>query len=208
MRESTKMRHQKLIDHDSLLWAQGLSFSGMDEAGRGPLAGPVVAACVVMPQTPLVVWVDDSKKLSETRRELVYEDIMQTALFVGVGQVEAEEIDAINILRATRLAMQRAAQGCPAELFLVDAMSGLDLPGDIRAIIKGDATSYSIAAASIVAKVTRDRELRLLDEVHPQYGFSANKGYGTAQHIQALRLHGPCAAHRLTFIGNLLSEQT
>ena len=174
--------------------------AGMDEAGRGPLAGPVVAACVIMPETPALLWVDDSKKLSESRRELVYEEIIGCAAGVGVGLVSAAEIDRINILEATRKAMRQAASMVTADLYLIDAVTGLGLNGMENAVIKGDALSYSIAAASIVAKVTRDRLMRELDAKYPQYSFAANKGYGTAAHIDALRSWGPCPEHRRTFI--------
>jgi len=197
-------RLQALLVTDGPLFEQGAAFSGMDEAGRGPLAGNVVAACVVMPREPLLPWVDDSKKLSEKRREIVFEEIMKTALFVGVGQASPEEIDAINILEATKNAMRRAAQGAPCDLFLIDAVKNLGLPGEERPIIHGDAVSYSIAAASIIAKVTRDRQMAELDRLYPGYGFTKHKGYGTAQHIQALKELGPCPAHRRSFIGNFL----
>ena len=189
---------------DGPLWAQGIRFAGMDEAGRGPLAGNVVAACVVMPPEPLIPWVDDSKKLSAVRGDLVYVEIMKTALFVGVGQASPEEIDQFNILEATKIAMRRAAQGASAAVYLIDAVQGLGLDGEERGIIHGDALSYSIAAASIVAKVTRDRQLEEMDKLYPGYGFAQHKGYGTAQHIAALRNLGPCPAHRRSFIGHFV----
>lgn len=195
---------QALIQTDAPLWAQGIAFAGMDEAGRGPLAGNVVAACVVMPPEPLLLWVDDSKKLSPARRDQVYDEILKTALFVGVGQASPEEIDEINILEATKNAMRRAAAGAPASLFLIDALQGLGLPGEERGIIHGDALCYSIAAASIIAKVTRDRQMPELDEKYPGYGFARHKGYGTAQHIAALKALGPCPAHRRSFIGHFV----
>ena len=180
----------------------GLVVAGMDEAGRGPLVGNVVTACVVMPPEPLLLWVDDSKKLSESRREQVYEEIMRTALYVGVGQATPREIDEMNILQATKQAMRSAASQVPAELFLIDAVKDLGLHGREVPIIKGDATSYAIAAASIVAKVTRDRQMAELDRMYPDYGFIRNKGYGTKEHIEALRRLGPCPEHRRTFIGH------
>lgn len=203
----TKKREERLhilTQTDLPLWNEGICFAGMDEAGRGPLAGNVVAACVVMPASPLLPWVDDSKKLSPGRREQVFDEIMKTALFVGVGQASPEEIDEINILNATKNAMRRAAQGCPAELYLLDALSNLGLPGKERGIIHGDALCYSIAAASIIAKVTRDRQLLELEEKYPGYGFAQHKGYGTAQHIAALKEMGPCPAHRRSFIGKFV----
>lgn len=180
----------------------GMIVAGMDEAGRGPLAGNVVAACVVMPPEPLIQWVDDSKKLSESRREKVFEEIMATALYVGVGQATPREIDEMNILQATKKAMRIAASQVPAEVFLIDAVKELELNGREVPIIKGDATSYAIAAASIVAKVTRDRQLLELDRLYPEYGFARNKGYGTAEHIAALKRLGPCPEHRRSFIGH------
>lgn len=193
-----------LTQTDAPLWERGLAFAGMDEAGRGPLAGNVVAACVVMPPMPLLPWVDDSKRLSPARREKVFDEIMQTALFVGVGQATAAEIDEINILNATKNAMRRAAQGAPAALFLIDALEGLGLPGEERGVVHGDALCYAIAAASIVAKVTRDRQMLALDAEYPGYGFARHKGYGTPEHIAALRALGPCPAHRRSFIGHFI----
>lgn len=200
-------RHQRLMEltkTDEPLWAMGILFAGMDEAGRGPLAGNVVAACVAMPPKPLLEWVDDSKKLSPARREAVYGLIMETALYVGVGEAAPEEIDAVNILNATKEAMRRAAAGVPATLFLIDALSGLGLRGQERGIVHGDALCYSIAAASIVAKVTRDRQMEALDAQYPGYGFMKHKGYGTPEHIAALRALGPCPVHRKSFIGHFV----
>ena len=174
---------QLLADFD----AQYAAFvtAGMDEAGRGPLVGNVVAACVVMPKEPLILWVDDSKKLSEKRRESVYAEIMERALYVGIGQATPEEIDRMNILEATKKAMREAASQVPAEVFLIDAVKDLGLNGREIPMVKGDATSYAIAASSIVAKVTRDRQMLELDKQYPQYGFARNKGYGTPEHIAA-----------------------
>lgn len=195
-------RVRQLAQTDEAFWSQGIVLAGMDEAGRGPLVGNVVAACVVMPSTPLLPWVDDSKKLSEKRREQVYQEILATALYVGVGQATPAEIDEMNILEATRKAMREAAAQVPAEVFLIDAVTKLGLRGQEVPIIKGDATSYSIAAASIVAKVTRDHQLLELDARYPAYGFARNKGYGTQEHIAALRSLGPCQEHRRSFIGH------
>ena len=202
----TRKREERLaalLQTDGPLWQEGVAFAGMDEAGRGPLAGNVVAACVVMPSEPLLPWVDDSKKLSPMRREQVYQEIMDTALFVGVGQASPEEIDAINILEATKNAMRRAAMGAPASLFLIDALHGLGLPGEERGMIHGDALSYSIAAASIIAKVYRDHLMVQYDEIFPGYGFAGNKGYGAQAHMDAIRTLGPTPIHRRTFIRNM-----
>ena len=194
---------QLLADHDAFF--AGV-VAGIDEVGRGPLAGNVVTACVVMPKEPVLPWIDDSKKLSESRREKVYQEIMDIALYVGIGQATPEEIDRINILEATKKAMREAAAQVPADIFLIDAVTGLGLNGQEVPIIKGDATSYAIAAASIVAKVTRDRQLVELDKQYPAYGFARNKGYGTPEHIAALKEHGPCPAHRRSFIRNFTHE--
>ena len=194
----------EMMYYDRAYKAGGLVVAGMDEAGRGPLAGNVVTACVVMPEEPLLIWIDDSKKLSESRREKVYEEIIQNALFVGIGEVSPAEIDKINILQATRKAMRSAASSVPADIFLIDAVTGLGLNGREVPIIKGDASSYSIAAASIVAKVTRDRQMEELDKLFPEYGFARNKGYGTREHIEALKKFGPCPIHRRSFIGHFV----
>ena len=153
-----------------------------------------------MPEDPVIPWIDDSKKLSESRREKVFEEIMKHALYVGVGEISPEEIDRINILEATKNAMRKAASEVPADIFLVDAVTKLGLKGKAIPIIKGDATSYSIAAASIVAKVIRDRQMIELDKLYPEYGFARNKGYGTKEHIDALKRIGPCPVHRRSFI--------
>lgn len=205
--EKRRAHLQSLLATDTTYWQAGIRLAGMDEAGRGPLAGPVVAACVVMPAEPIIEWVDDSKRLSEARREQVYEQIMSMALFVGIGRAQPQEIDDINILQATFAAMRRAAEGAHAQVYLIDAVDGLGLDGQERALIHGDALSYSIAAASIVAKVTRDRELRLLDEQYPGYGFARHKGYGTAEHIQAIRALGPSPIHRRSFITRIVPER-
>jgi len=182
----------------------GVVVAGMDEAGRGPLVGNVVTACVVMPPDPVLPWMDDSKKLSESRREKVFDEIMALALHVGIGEASPEEIDEINILEATKKAMRQAAKQVPAQVFLIDAVTGLGLSGREVPIVKGDATSYAIAAASIVAKVTRDRQMREMDALYPQYGFARNKGYGTKEHIEALRKYGPCPLHRRSFISHFV----
>jgi ribonuclease HII len=197
-------RVRKLIEFDQRYRAVGCMIAGMDEVGRGPLAGNVVTACVVMPEEPAILWVDDSKKLSESRREKVFDEIMEHALYVGIGEVIPEEIDRINILEATRKAMREAAAQVPADTFLIDAVTKLGLNGQEIAVIKGDASSYNIAAASIVAKVTRDRQMIELDRLYPEYGFARNKGYGTKEHIEALKRIGPCPVHRRSFIGHFV----
>ena len=203
MRESAEAKLLRLTQIEETLWAQGLRVAGIDEVGRGPLAGPVVTACVCIPKEKLVPGVDDSKKLSEKRREALYPLLLQAADYVRTAFVPPEVIDEVNILNATKMAMEECAAGFDG-LFLVDAVSGLHLPGEVRSIVHGDALSYMIGAASIVAKVERDRYMVELDAQYPQYGFARNKGYGTAEHIAALKAFGPCPAHRRTFIGKIL----
>ena len=208
MRKQSMIRREdrvnELIAYDRQYRIPGVVVAGMDEVGRGPLAGNVVTACVVMPEEPLVLWVDDSKKLSESRREKVYEEIMAIAQFAEIGEIGPEEIDRINILQATKSAMRIAAGKVPADCFLIDAVTNLGLKGQEIPIIKGDATSYSIAAASIIAKVTRDRQMAEADRLYPEYGFARNKGYGTKEHIEALKKYGPCPIHRRSFIRNFI----
>ena len=204
MKKDWNARLIEISATDREIWQTGRAFAGIDEAGRGPLCGPVATACVVMPPEPLLLYVDDSKKLSEKRREEMYDKILETAVYARVELAQPEEIDRDNILRATKRAMADAAQDAPRDLFLVDAISTLDVPGEVRGIVHGDALCYSIAAASILAKVTRDRIMRELDAMYPQYGFAKNKGYGTAEHIAALKQYGPCPVHRRSFIGNFV----
>ena len=197
-------RIRTLTEFDRRYCTGSCVVAGMDEVGRGPLAGSVVTACVVLPEEPHILWIDDSKKLSEARREKVYDEIMNIALYVGIGEVGPDEIDRINILEATRKAMKEAASQVPADVFLIDAVTGLGLKGKEISVIKGDASSYSIAAASIVAKVTRDRQMIKMDYLYPEYGFARNKGYGTKEHIEALKRIGPCPIHRKSFIGHFV----
>ncbi len=197
-------RAEELMAFDYPYKKNGSVVAGMDEVGRGPLAGNVVTACVVMPDEPIIPWIDDSKKLSESRREKLYDEIMKHALYVGIGEVTPGEIDEINILQATRKAMRAAASAVPADIFLIDAVTDLGLNGQEIPVIKGDASSYSIAAASIIAKVFRDRQMIKLDALYPEYGFARNKGYGTREHIEALKKYGPCPLHRRSFIGHFI----
>lgn len=179
---------------------------GIDEVGRGPLAGPVVAGAVILPADCEILWLNDSKKLSEKKRELLYDEIMEKAVAVGIGAVSPERIDEINILQATYEAMRIAISklSVKPDLLLNDAVKipGVELPQ--VPIIKGDAKSVSIAAASIVAKVTRDRMMVQYEELYPGYEFASNKGYGSARHIAALKSLGPCPIHRRSFIGNFV----
>ena len=175
---------------------------GIDEAGRGPLAGPVVAGAVILPKDEKILYVNDSKKLSEKKREMLYDEIMDRALAVGVGIVGPERIDEINILQATYEAMRMAVAQLKVQpdILLNDAVTIPDLPIRQVPIVKGDAKSVSIAAASIIAKVTRDRLMREYDQIFPEYDFASNKGYGTRSHIEALKALGPAPVHRRTFI--------
>ncbi len=200
-------RLEKLSAPDRAFWAQdGVVLAGMDEVGRGPLAGPVVACCAAMPKEPLIERVNDSKKLSEMRREALYPVLTTTALGYALGWVWPETIDEINILEATKLAFKQAYEAMPVKPtdVLIDAIRGLDIPARQHPIVHGDALSYSIACASVIAKVGRDRYMIEQDALYPQYGFARNKGYGTAEHMEALRRHGPCPIHRRSFIGRFV----
>jgi len=180
---------------------------GIDEVGRGPLAGPVYAAAVILPKNSNILYINDSKKLSEKRREELYDVIMKEAIAVGIGYSTHERIDEINILQATYEAMYKAVNSLSVkpQLLLVDAVHIPQLEMyEQESIIKGDAKSMSIAAASIIAKVTRDRLMKELDEKYPGYGFASNKGYGSAEHIEALKKFGPTEIHRKSFIGNFI----
>lgn len=181
---------------------------GIDEAGRGPLAGPVVAAAVVLPKGLTIPYVNDSKKLTERRRELLYPEIMEKALAVGVGIVSPQRIDEINILQATYEAMRQAIAQLSVrpDLLLNDAVRIPEVEIPQVPIIKGDAKSISIACASVIAKVTRDRMMVQYDELYPAYGFAGHKGYGSAAHIEMIRRIGPCPIHRRTFIKNFMGQ--
>ena len=205
--EKELQRLQKLTEIDRTYWDQpGVILAGMDEVGRGPLAGPVVVGCVVMPPEPLLPYINDSKKLSEKRREALYEQIIETSLAHATAWVGPEVIDAINILEATKRGFAEAfAQiDLPVTDVLIDALQGLAIPARQHPLIHGDALSYSIGAASILAKVARDRYMIEQDALYPQYGFARNKGYGTAEHIAALKKYGPCPIHRRSFIGHFV----
>lgn len=191
-----------MLIHDTVLYEKGYRFiAGVDEAGRGPLAGPVVAAAVVLHRNTLIPGMDDSKKLSESRRESLYEEILQNAAGYGIGIVDRESIDRINILRASLEAMRLAVINLPIEpdFLLIDGPYVPDTNFPSEAMPHGDSLSPPIAAASIIAKVTRDRIMRKLDRMYPQYGFSRNKGYPTPQHLAALDEFGPCEIHRRSF---------
>ena len=177
--------------------------AGIDEAGRGPLAGPVVAACVVLPFGKRPEGLNDSKLLTPRQREALFETILELARGCGLGVVSAPEIDRLNILRATHLAMRQALDALPPgmqpDLVLIDGLPVRPFPVDQVALVKGDSRSASIAAASILAKVTRDRLMCEYDALYPMYGFAGHKGYGSAAHLRALAAHGPCPLHRRSF---------
>lgn len=206
MKEKEKERLINLKKIEAEFFDKGIKYiAGIDEAGRGPLAGPVVVASVIMPEDSMIEGVNDSKKISENKREKLYEIIIKEAITYSVGIVYQEEIDDINILQATKKALTMAVEHLEVKpnVILVDALTGIDTLGiPFESIIKGDAKCYSIAAASIIAKVTRDRIMREWDKVYPEYGFASHKGYGTAKHIAAIKEYGPCPLHRKTFLKN------
>lgn len=176
---------------------------GIDEAGRGPLAGPVVVGAVIMPKESFIEGINDSKKVSEKKREKLYNLITKEAISYSVGIVDHNKIDEINILNATKLGLKMAIQSLDVrpDLILVDALNNIDTCGiPYKSIIKGDAKVYAISCASIIAKVTRDRIMREWDNIYPEYGFEKHKGYGTATHIAVIKEKGPCMIHRRTFI--------
>ena len=205
-RETPQEKLIRLTRIEEELWAQGKIIAGIDEVGRGPLAGPVVTACVSIPRDKLVLGVDDSKKLSEKKREALFDQLKSAADYCETCFMWPEIIDEINILNATKRAMEACGAGFSGT-FLIDAVTGLHLPGEIHPLIHGDALSYMIGAASIIAKVTRDRYMIEMDAKYPMYGFARNKGYGTAEHIAALKEFGPCPIHRRSFIGGILGEK-
>lgn len=208
MKEKEFERLKELKNFEKNLYDTGLEYiAGIDEAGRGPLAGPVVVGIVIMRPDSFIEGINDSKKISEKKRELLYEKITEEAIDWAVGIVDQNEIDEINILNATKKALTRAISNLKVkpERILVDALEHIDTCGiPYTSIIKGDAKVYSISAASIIAKVTRDKIMKEYDEMYPQYGFSGHKGYGTAKHIQSIKQYGPCPIHRKSFIKNFI----
>lgn len=207
-KELIRLQTLKQIEEDYYKKNDAIQYiGGIDEAGRGPLAGPVVVASVILPRDSMIEGVNDSKKVSEKKRELLYEQIIQEAISYGVGIIDPKEIDEINILNATKkgLTTSLLELSIKPDLILVDALTQIDTLGiPYQSIIKGDAKSYSIAAASIIAKVTRDRIMRQWEEIYPQYGFEKHKGYGTAMHIAAIKENGICTIHRKSFVKNFI----
>lgn len=192
-----------MLQYEQNLQQQGCVYiAGIDEAGRGPLAGPMVVAGVIMPLDDIIEGVNDSKKLSEKKRDKLFDLIMQKAIDVQVAVIGHQQIDQLNILNATKLGMMQCINGfANVDHVLIDAVK-LETAVPTTSIIHGDALSYSIAAASIIAKVTRDRLMVEYDKQYPQYNFAKHKGYGTKEHVALLQQHGPCAIHRKTFIKN------
>ena len=208
--EKQKLLLEEMLTSERKLWQQGYEFiAGVDEVGRGPLAGPVVAAAVVLPKDFSVLGINDSKKVTEKKREELFPIIKETAIAYGIGVVDHQVIDEINILEATKIAMKEAIENLKTDLLnkkekvidyiLIDALT-LDVDVPQKAMIKGDAKSVSIAAASILAKVTRDHMMIEYDKVYPGYSFASNKGYGTKAHYEGLNNLGLCPIHRKTFL--------
>ena len=200
--------HKELFEYDSAVRNDFPLICGVDEAGRGPLAGDVYAAAVILEDDTLIEYLNDSKKISEKRRELLFDEIKEKAKAWCIATASVVEIDSLNILQATMLAMKRAVEGLGMEpdMALVDGNRLPELSCPAQCVIKGDATSASIAAASVLAKVARDRYMRELDQAYPQYQFSQHKGYGTKLHCDMLRQYGPSPVHRRTFLKKILGE--
>ena len=208
MKEKEEERLQKLKAYEMELYKSGLQYiCGIDEAGRGPLAGPVVVGCVILPKDSFIEGINDSKKIAEKKREKLYEEITKQAISWSVGIVDQKEIDELNILQATKKAVTIAINSLKVkpDRILVDALEHINTLGiPYTSIIKGDEKAYSISAASIIAKVTRDRIMYEWDKIYPQYGFALHKGYGTAKHIQAIKENGICMLHRKSFLKNYI----
>lgn len=211
MKEKEIERLNLLKEEENKLYDQGIEYiCGIDEAGRGPLAGPVVVGAVIMPKDSFIEGVNDSKKISEKKREKIYEQILEEAVAYSIGVIDRDVIDDINILNATKLGVKKAVSTLKQrpEVIMVDALTGIDTDGiPYISVVKGDAKNYSIAAASIIAKVTRDRMMKEWDEVYPDYGFAKHKGYGTAEHIRVIKEKGPCIIHRKSFIKNFVDVE-
>ncbi|MFA6308131.1 MAG: ribonuclease HII [Clostridia bacterium] len=182
------------------------NIAGIDEVGRGPLAGPVVTACVILPEDINILGIDDSKKLSAKKRERLFDEIQESAISIAIGIIDEKVIDEINILNATKTAMKSAVakMSKTPDILLIDAVKLEDLEIKQISIEKGDTLSVSIAAASIIAKVTRDRMMDEMDSIYPEYGFIRNKGYGTKEHIEAIKMYGLCPIHRISFTRNFV----
>ena len=208
MKEKEIERLNNLKAEELKLYERNIEYiCGIDEAGRGPLAGPVVVGAVILPQDSFIEGVNDSKKISEKKKKKIYDQIIEEAVAWSVGIVDEKTIDEINILNATKLGVKLALEGLKQkpDVIMVDALNNMDTLGiPYISVVKGDAKNYSIAAASIIAKVTRDRMMQEWDEVYPAYGFAKHKGYGTAEHIRIIKENGPCSIHRRSFIKNFV----
>lgn len=205
--EQELLRQKKMLETEERLWQDGYEFiAGVDEAGRGPLAGPVYAAAVILPKGIRLDGINDSKKLSPKKRDELYDEITQKALAYSVCSVSEEVIDEINILNATHLAMNNAVNGLKLkpDYVVIDGNSIKGMEILHETIVKGDAKSMSIAAASILAKVSRDRYITKMAKIYPEYGFENHKGYGTKEHTDAILKYGACEIHRKTFLKNIL----
>ncbi|MFP7477659.1 ribonuclease HII [Terribacillus saccharophilus] len=200
--QELREQYDRMCSFENTCYAKGKQYiAGIDEAGRGPLAGPVVAAAVILPRDAYIAGLNDSKQLSEAKREALYDQILDICIAYGVGIVSSQRIDEVNIYQAAKLAMLEAVDKleCQPDHVLVDAMPLSELSCTHESLIKGDQRSVSIAAASIIAKVTRDRMMKEADSAYPGYGFKDNMGYGTKQHLEALREQGITPLHRLSF---------
>ena len=200
---------KKLFDYDKSLMSEKVKLiAGMDEVGRGPLAGPVVVACVMMPYDEMIDGVFDSKKVTKKNRERLYDEIQKKAIAISIWKEEQDIIDTVNILNATKLSMKKAFENLTIkpDLLLIDAVK-MNICDNEKSIIKGDATSYAIACASIVAKVYRDRIMEGYSKKYPQYDFENNVGYGTKKHIDAIKKFGITRIHRLSFLKNIIGEE-
>lgn len=210
MKEKEQERLTKLKEMEKDLYQKGFQkICGIDEAGRGPLAGPVVVAGVIMPEDSMIEGVNDSKKVSEKKREKLYDLILEEAIGYSVAIIGQDIIDEINILNATKQGVTKVVEELEIkpDLILVDALTHINTKGiPYDSIIKGDAKCYNIAVASIIAKVTRDRIMRQWDEIYPQYGFAQHKGYGTANHIASIKEYGLCPIHRRSFTKNFIGR--
>lgn len=202
MKEQELNRLKNMLEIEDKLYSEGYNFvCGVDEAGRGPLCGPVVAAAVILPKDEYIEGVNDSKKLTEKKREKLYDDIMMKAVAVGIGISDVDVIEKVNILNATKLAMKQAIEklSIKPDYVLIDGNQMIDINIKAETVVSGDAKSESIAAASIIAKVTRDRMLIEFDKKYPEYGFAKHKGYGTKSHIEAIQKYGLTDIHRPSF---------
>lgn len=210
MKEQELDRLKEMLVIEEKLYNNGYKYiCGVDEAGRGPLCGPVVAAAVILPRGKYIEGVNDSKKLSEKKREKLYDEIMKNALAVGVGISDVDVIESVNILNATKLAMKDAIANLKvnADYVIIDGNQGIDIDIPFETVVKGDSKSESIACASIIAKVTRDRMLYEFDKLYPEYGFSKHKGYGTKIHIEAIKKYGLCPIHRPSFCKKFVDKK-